>query len=63
MTPTIAQVIHHARNREYMSGIERDKARTKATGEGLEWLLHLLTLQRVSNIITILILTHFKYKL
>ena len=33
MTPTIAQVIHHARNREYMSGIERDKARTKATGE------------------------------
>ena len=33
MTPTIAQVIHHARNRDYMSGIERDKARTKATGE------------------------------
>lgn len=31
------QVIHHARNREsrreYMSGVERDKARTKATGE------------------------------
>ena len=33
MNPTINQVIHHARNREYMSGIERDKARTKATGE------------------------------
>ena len=33
MTPTIAQVIHHARNREYMSGIKRDKARTRATGE------------------------------
>ena len=33
MTPTIDQVIHHARNRDYMSGIERDKARTKATGE------------------------------
>ena len=28
----LAEVIHHARNREYMSGIERDKARTKATG-------------------------------
>ena len=33
MNPTINQVIHHARNRDYMSGIERDKARTKATGE------------------------------
>ena len=33
MNPTINQVIHHTRNREYMSGIERDKARTKATGE------------------------------
>lgn len=33
MNPTIDQVIHHARNREYMSGIERDKARTKTTGE------------------------------
>ena len=30
---TVNQVIHHTRNREYMSGIERDKARTKATGE------------------------------
>jgi len=27
------KAIHHARNREYMSGIERDKVRTKATGE------------------------------
>lgn len=33
MNPTINQVIHHTRNREYMSGIERDKARTKGTGE------------------------------
>ena len=33
MNPTINQVIHHTRNREYMSGIERDKARTRATGE------------------------------
>ena len=33
MTPTIAQVIHHARNREYMSGIERDKDRIKGSGE------------------------------
>ena len=27
------KAIHHARNREYMSGIDRDKLRTKATGE------------------------------
>lgn len=33
MKLTIDTVIHHARNREYMSGIDRDKARTKATGE------------------------------
>ena len=33
MKLTITQVIHHTRNREYMSGIERDKARTKTTGE------------------------------
>ena len=33
MTITVDRIIHHARNREYMSGIERDKARTKATGE------------------------------
>ena len=30
---TTAQVKRHAGDREYMSGIERDKARTKATGE------------------------------
>lgn len=30
---TVNQVIHHARNREYMSGIERDKARIKGSGE------------------------------
>lgn len=30
---TTDQVKRHARNREYMSGIERDKTRTKATGE------------------------------
>ena len=33
MNPTIDQVIHHARNREYMSGIEREKSRVKSTGE------------------------------
>lgn len=27
------KAIHHARNREYMSGVERDKLRVKATGE------------------------------
>jgi len=26
-------IINHCRNREYMSGVERDKIRTKATGE------------------------------
>ena len=30
---TIEKVIEHARNREYMSGIERDKLRIKSTGE------------------------------
>jgi len=30
---TIDQVIEYARNREYMSGIERDRVRVKATGE------------------------------
>jgi len=29
----IEQVIEHARNRGYMSGVERDKTRVKATGE------------------------------
>ena len=31
--PTLNDVINHARNREYMSGVERDKLRVKATGE------------------------------
>ena len=31
--PNLKQVIAHARNRAYMSGIERDKLRVKATGE------------------------------
>lgn len=30
---TLDQVIHHSRNREYMSGVERDQLRVKATGE------------------------------
>lgn len=30
---TIDTVIKHIRNREYMSGVERDQARIKATGE------------------------------
>ncbi|MGD9663137.1 MAG: N-6 DNA methylase [Porticoccaceae bacterium] len=30
---TVEQIIHHARNREYMSGVERDKARIKSSGE------------------------------
>ena len=29
----IEHIINHVRNRAYMSGIERDKARIKATGE------------------------------
>ena len=33
------------------------------SGKGSEWQLHLLTLQRVSNILTLSVLTHFKYKL
>ena len=32
-TPTIDQVIGHAREHKYMSGIEREKLRVKATGE------------------------------
>ena len=31
--PTLNNVIDHIRNRSYMSGVERDKARVKATGE------------------------------
>lgn len=33
MSITIEQVIKHARDHEYMSGVERDKLRTKSTGE------------------------------
>jgi hypothetical protein len=29
----ISEIINHIRNREYMSGVERDHARVKATGE------------------------------
>lgn len=32
-SPTLSEVIAHARNREYMSGAERTQARIKATGE------------------------------
>jgi hypothetical protein len=30
---TLEQYIHHARNRGYMTGVERDRQRIKATGE------------------------------
>lgn len=30
---SVNQVIEHARNRSYMSGVERDRARVKSTGE------------------------------
>lgn len=33
MNLTLSEAINHVRNREYMSGIERDKLRIKATGE------------------------------
>lgn len=33
LNPTLSESINHVRNREYMSGIERDKLRIKATGE------------------------------
>ena len=29
----LSNIINHIRNRDYMSGVERDKARVKATGE------------------------------
>ena len=32
-SPTLNQICNHIRNRSYMSGIERDKLRIKATGE------------------------------
>lgn len=31
--PALDEVVNHVRNRSYMSGIERDQARIKATGE------------------------------
>ena len=33
MKPTLREVIEHVRNRSYMSGVERDALRIKATGE------------------------------
>ena len=33
MTVTLSNYIEHARNREYMSGVERDKLRVKQTAE------------------------------
>ncbi len=33
MKPTLSKVIKHARDRAYMSGVERDQLRVKATGE------------------------------
>jgi len=33
LTTMLSNIIHHARNREYMSGIERDKLRIKSSGE------------------------------
>jgi hypothetical protein len=33
LCPVSSNVIKHARDREYMSGVDRDKARVKATGE------------------------------
>ena len=32
-SPTLTEVIGHVRNRDYMSGVERDRNRVKATGE------------------------------
>jgi hypothetical protein len=31
--PMLSDIVKHARDREYMSGVERDKVRVKATGE------------------------------
>ena len=33
LKPTLSEVIDHIRNRVYMSGVERDQLRVKATGE------------------------------
>ncbi len=32
-SPTLNQIVDHIRHRTYMSGVERDRARVKATGE------------------------------
>lgn len=31
--PTLNDIVRHVRDRDYMSGVERDRARVKATGE------------------------------
>ena len=33
MNPTLREVVEHVRNRSYMSGVQRDALRIKATGE------------------------------
>lgn len=33
MLQNLSDIINHARNRKYMSGVEREKSRVKATGE------------------------------
>jgi type I restriction-modification system DNA methylase subunit len=33
LKPTLSEVMAHIRNRDYMSGVERDRTRVKATGE------------------------------
>jgi hypothetical protein len=33
LKPTLSEVINHIRNRDYMSGVERDRSRVKSTGE------------------------------
>lgn len=33
LKPTLSDVIKHIRDRDYMSGVERDRSRVKATGE------------------------------
>jgi type I restriction-modification system DNA methylase subunit len=33
LKPTLSEVINHIRNRDYMSGVERDRNRVKSTGE------------------------------
>lgn len=33
LKPTLSEAINYIRNRDYMSGVERDRSRVKATGE------------------------------